>query len=103
MRRRAANWFNSLQTMLRLQLPAWLVFAIATLVEHPASLILLLVGNAITMTAVCRALGFDLDGAVYRLSALCDSLEARQSMAKTALTDLALAGIALGRLRVVGE
>ena len=66
MRRRAANWFNSLQTMLRLQLPAWLVFAIATLVEHPASLILLLVGNAITMTAVCRALGFDLDGTYLR-------------------------------------
>ncbi|MBA8887750.1 hypothetical protein FHW12_001964 [Dokdonella fugitiva] len=66
MRRRAANWFKSLQTMLRLQLPAWLVFAIATLVEHPVSLVLLLVGNAITMTAVCRALGFDLDGAYLR-------------------------------------
>ena len=48
-------------------------------------------------------LGFDLDGAVYRLSALCDSLDARQSMAEAALNDLASAGIALGRLRVVGE
>jgi hypothetical protein len=44
-------------------------------------------------------LSFDVDGAVYRLSALCDSLDARQSMAETALSDLALAGIALGRLR----
>ena len=46
---------------------------------------------------------FDVDGAVYRLSALCDSLDARQSMAETALSELALAGIALGRLRVVAE
>jgi hypothetical protein len=48
-------------------------------------------------------LGFDLDGASYRLSALCDSLDARQSMAEAALNDLASAGIALGRLRVVVE
>lgn len=48
-------------------------------------------------------LGFDLDGAVYRLSALCNSLDARQSMAETALNDLTSAGIALGRSRVVTE
>jgi len=48
-------------------------------------------------------LRFDADGAVYRLSALCDSLDARQSMAEAALTDLALAGIALGRSRAVPE
>ncbi len=48
-------------------------------------------------------LSFDADGAVYRLSALCDSLDARQSMAETARSDLALAGIALGRLRTVPE
>jgi ankyrin repeat protein len=66
MRRRAANGFSSLQTLLRLQLPAWLLFALAALIDHPASLILLLAGNAITMTAACRALGFDLDGAYLR-------------------------------------
>jgi hypothetical protein len=48
-------------------------------------------------------LSFDVDGAVYRLSALCDSLEGRQSLAETALGDLALAGIALGRSRTVPE
>ena len=45
-------------------------------------------------------LSFDADGAIYRLSALCDSLDARQAMIETALTDLTSAGIALGRLRV---
>jgi len=48
-------------------------------------------------------LSFDVDGAVYRLSALCDSLDARRSMAEAALNDLALAGIALGRSRAVPE
>jgi hypothetical protein len=48
-------------------------------------------------------LRFDVDGAIFRLSALCESLDARQSMAETALGDLALAGIALGRLRTVVE
>ncbi|HEY3255251.1 MAG TPA: hypothetical protein VGJ91_14930 [Polyangiaceae bacterium] len=48
-------------------------------------------------------LHFDADGALYRLSALCNSLEARQSMAEAALSDLALAGLALGRLRTVPE
>ena len=48
-------------------------------------------------------LSFDVDGAVYRLSALCDSLDARQSMAEAALDDLNSAGIALGRSRVVPE
>jgi len=48
-------------------------------------------------------LGFDVDGVVYRLSALCDSLDARQSLAETALSDLHLAGIALGRSRAVSR
>ncbi|HKO51285.1 MAG TPA: hypothetical protein VJV79_26430 [Polyangiaceae bacterium] len=48
-------------------------------------------------------LRFDVDGAVYRLSALCNSLDARQSMAEAAMSDLTFAGIALGRLRAVAE
>ncbi|MEO7035922.1 MAG: hypothetical protein ABI548_18460 [Polyangiaceae bacterium] len=42
-------------------------------------------------------LGFDADAAHYRLSALCDSLDARRVLAETAFDDLNAAGIALGR------
>lgn len=42
-------------------------------------------------------LAFDADGAHYRLSVLCDSLDGRRVLAETALSDLGLAGIALGR------
>ena len=42
-------------------------------------------------------LAFDADGAHYRLSALCDSLDGARELAETALADLAAAGIALGR------
>lgn len=44
---------------------------------------------------------FDADGALYRLSALCDSLDARRQLAELALAELARAGVALGRSRVV--
>jgi len=60
-------------------------------------------GTKCGQDARLELLSFDVDGAVYRLSALCDSLDARQSLAETALGDLALAGIALGRLRAVSE
>jgi hypothetical protein len=42
-------------------------------------------------------LAFDADGAVYRLSALCDSLDGKRALAETVLSDLSSAGIALGR------
>ncbi|HEU4664353.1 MAG TPA: ankyrin repeat domain-containing protein [Dokdonella sp.] len=61
MRRRAVNGLNFLRSMLRLQLPAWLIYAVAALVDHPVSLVLVLLANAITLAAVCRALGFDHD------------------------------------------
>jgi small-conductance mechanosensitive channel len=48
-------------------------------------------------------LGFDSEAAHYRLSALCDSLDARRVLAETALSDLNAAGIALGRARAVRE
>jgi small-conductance mechanosensitive channel len=49
-------------------------------------------------------LAFDVDGAHYRLSALCDSLDGKRALAETALGDLASAGIALGRAaRTVNE
>ena len=49
-------------------------------------------------------ISFDADAACYRLSALCDSLDARRVLAETTLDDLIAAGIALGRgSRSVGE
>ncbi|MEP7048830.1 MAG: mechanosensitive ion channel family protein [Pseudomonadota bacterium] len=42
-------------------------------------------------------LRFDVDCALYRLSALCDSLEGRRILSETAFEDLSAAGIALGR------
>ena len=40
---------------------------------------------------------FDVDSALYRLSALCDSLDGRRILTETAFEDLTAAGIALGR------
>lgn len=48
-------------------------------------------------------LSFDADGAHYRLSALCDSLDGQRALAETALAALGVAGISLGRSRVVPE
>ena len=48
-------------------------------------------------------LAFDVDGAHYRLSALCDSLETRRALAELVLAELGAAGIVLGRSRAVPE
>jgi hypothetical protein len=48
-------------------------------------------------------LSFDAEGARYRVSALCDSLDGRRVLAETALADLGAAGIPLGRSRAVPE
>jgi small-conductance mechanosensitive channel len=48
-------------------------------------------------------LSFDADGARYRLSAACDSLDGRRVLAETSLADLVAAGIPLGRSRAVPE
>jgi small-conductance mechanosensitive channel len=49
-------------------------------------------------------LGFDADGAHYRLSSLCDSLDGTQKLAEAALAELESAGILLGRkTRLVRE
>jgi ankyrin repeat protein len=63
MRGRASNGFKVLRIAIRLLLPAWLLFAIAALVVHPVSLVALLLANAIVMTAIARAIGFDHDAA----------------------------------------
>ena len=61
MRGRALSRFQSTRTAIRLLLPAWLLFAIAALIAHPASLVALLLANAVAMTAMSRAVGFDHD------------------------------------------
>jgi hypothetical protein len=48
-------------------------------------------------------LHFDADSAHYRLSAVCESLDGQRRLAETALSDLTLAGIALGRSRSVAK
>lgn len=48
-------------------------------------------------------LSFDADGARYRVSALCDSLDGRRLLAEAALAELDAAGIRLGRSRAVPE
>jgi len=79
------------------------VVVAATAAQDKAREVLIEAGKKSGHDARLDLLGFDADGAVYRLSALCDSLDARRAMAETALTELALAGIALGRSRTVGE
>lgn len=61
MRGRASNGFQVLRNAMRLLLPAWLLYALAALLVHPVSLVVLLLANAITMTAISRAIGFDHD------------------------------------------
>jgi ankyrin repeat protein len=57
-----ANRFHTLSVAARHLLPAWLLFALAVAVDHPLSLILLLAANAIVMTGICSAIGFDMEG-----------------------------------------
>ncbi len=65
--------------------------------------ILLAVGKRSGHDPKLDLLSFDADGARYRLSALCDSLDGRRVLAETALADLGAAGIPLGRSRAVPE
>ena len=59
MPKRAVTRLSTFSAMIRLLLPAWLLFLVAGLVQHPLSLVLLLTANALVMTAVCRAIGLD--------------------------------------------
>jgi ankyrin repeat protein len=51
---------------LRYLLPAWLAFALAAPVQHPLTFVLLLVGNALAMTAICQALGLGSESSFAR-------------------------------------
>jgi ankyrin repeat protein len=47
-------------------IPAFLVFAVVAVAVHPLALVLLLVGNALALTAVCAGIGFDMDASFAR-------------------------------------
>ena len=61
MPRRAVNRLSMFLAAIRRLLPAWLCFLLAAVLDHPLSLILLLVGNALAMTGICRAIGFEME------------------------------------------
>jgi len=61
MPRRAVNRPSMILAAIRRLLPAWLCFLLAAVLDHPLSLILLLVGNALAMTGICRAIGFEME------------------------------------------
>ena len=69
----------------------------ATEVQEKVREILREVGQKCGHEPKLDLLAFDADGAHYRLSALCDSLDGKRQLAETALADLGAAGIALGR------
>ncbi|MEO7432925.1 MAG: ankyrin repeat domain-containing protein [Dokdonella sp.] len=66
MSRRAVNHPFQYLSAFRNLLPAWCLFALVMVIDHPLSLILLLLGNAIAMTAICNALGFGLESSFWR-------------------------------------
>lgn len=66
MSRRAVKRPLQLSLAFRNLLPAWGLFALVMVIDHPLSLIPLLLGNAIAMTAICNALGFGLESSYWR-------------------------------------
>lgn len=69
MSRRFKHRLRTQLAVLRQLLPAWFCFAIAAVVAHPLSLVILLVGNALCLVGVCRAFGFDRRGGFTRNAA----------------------------------
>jgi ankyrin repeat protein len=61
MAKTAVPRLQSLSRSIRHLLPAWLAFALAALAPHPLTLVLFLIGNALAMTGICRALGFGME------------------------------------------
>lgn len=66
MPKRAINRLHALSTAVRYLLPAWLLFALAAAVDHPLSLVLLLVADAVAMTGICHAIGFGMEASLGR-------------------------------------
>lgn len=87
MPKRPADRLIKFFSALRYLLPAWLLFALALFVDHPLSLVLLLMANAIAMTAICQSIGFGMEGSFMR------SL-ARRGLAYFVMTTIYTAAVA---------
>lgn len=83
---------NTLSAMLPLLTPAWLLFALAALVEHPLALIPILAANMLVMVAICRGAGFDLEASALRTVALRGTPYFVMSTANTAVVAAMLFG-----------
>jgi ankyrin repeat protein len=57
----AAGRLSTLIAVLRHMLPAWATLVLAAFLDHPLVLVLLIAANALTMTAICHGLGFDME------------------------------------------
>ncbi|MEP7042541.1 MAG: ankyrin repeat domain-containing protein [Dokdonella sp.] len=66
MPKRAVSRLSTLFAAIRHLLPASLLFALAALIDHPLALVLMLVANALTMTAICHAIGFGREAGFLR-------------------------------------
>lgn len=66
MPKHAVNRLHTSYAVFRHLLPAWLLFALAAAIDPPLCLVLLLAANALTMTGICHALGFDMEASFPR-------------------------------------
>lgn len=60
MRKRGVDRFHFALGMLGYLVPAWLLLSVAAILAHPASPVLVLIADAVALTGICRALGFDI-------------------------------------------
>jgi len=66
MPKRAVSRLPTFFAAIRHLLPAWLLFTLAALIDHPLALVLMLAANALTMTAICHAIGFGRESSFLR-------------------------------------
>ena len=83
---------KTLSDTLPLLIPAWLLFALAALLEHPLALIPILGANMLVMVGICRGAGFDLEASPLRTVALRGTPYFVMSTASTALVAAMLFG-----------
>ena len=66
MSKRMVNRMQKSLVTVRHLLPAWLCFALAGVIDHPLTLVPLLIANAIAMTGICNAIGFGMETSFAR-------------------------------------
>lgn len=92
MARRAGSWMTTSTSAIRHLLPAWLLFALSAAIDHPLSLVTILLGNAVAMTGICVAIRFDMEASFGRSIARRGSVYFVQLTAYTAFVAAVLAG-----------